>query len=128
MGARSEGKLRAQSSSDDESEESDESDVGEDIIYHVPNSDDDMLGEKAKTCMIGVAMPGLRVHVPSKSKRQRLEVKFPQCTCMNPESGDCVACRIPPCVFKVMRSLQAQQLIHSDEIMALQGNMCALGI
>ncbi|CEL58199.1 hypothetical protein RSOLAG1IB_02944 [Rhizoctonia solani AG-1 IB] len=127
MDARSKGKFRAQSSiiTDDES---DGSDIDEDIIYHVPNSDDDMLGEKAKTCMIGVAMPGLRVHVPSKSKRQRLEVNFPQCTCMNPESGDCVACRIPPCVFKVMRSLQAQQLIHSDEIMALQGNMCALGL
>ncbi|CAE6456682.1 unnamed protein product [Rhizoctonia solani] len=72
MGARSKGKLRAQSSSVADGD-CDESDFDEDIIYHLPNSDDDMLGEKAKTCMIGVAIPGVRTHVPSKSRRQRLE-------------------------------------------------------
>ncbi|CAE6405111.1 unnamed protein product [Rhizoctonia solani] len=109
-------------------DDSDELGADEDTVYHFPNSDDDMLGEKAKTCMVGVAMPGLRVHVPKKSRRQRLEVNFPGCTCTNPESGDCVSCRMPPCIFKVLRSLQAQQLIHSDEILALQCNMSAMGM
>ncbi|CAE6463420.1 unnamed protein product [Rhizoctonia solani] len=103
------------------------SDTEEDDLYCLPDPDDDLLGEKAKTRFIGIPVPALRIHVPSKSRRQRLEVNFPDCTCTNPGVGDCVACRIPPCLFKVLRSLQAQQMIHSDEILALQGTVSILG-
>ncbi|KAG8727817.1 hypothetical protein FRC11_012397 [Ceratobasidium sp. 423] len=121
MGSRQQEIPRAESLYDDLS------DTEEDTVYCLPDSDDDLLGEKAKTRFIGIPVPALRVHVPNKSRRGRLEVNFPDCTCTNPEVGGCVACRIPPCLFKVLRSLQAQQMIHSDEIMALQGTMAVLG-
>ncbi|KAH7344491.1 hypothetical protein B0J17DRAFT_635622 [Rhizoctonia solani] len=121
-GCRSQEPRRVSSRCDDQSY------VDEDTAYCLPDPDDDLLGERAKTRFIGIPVPTLRVHVPSQSKRQRLEVDFPDCACTNPEVGGCVTCRIAPCLFKVLRSLQAQQLIHSDEISALQGYLTAVGI
>ncbi|CAE6431641.1 hypothetical protein ACGC1H_001346 [Rhizoctonia solani] len=121
MGSRSHEALNAGSSKDDE-----QSDIDEDAVYHIGEPDDDLLGEKAKTRFIGIPVPAIRIHTPNRSRHQRLEVNFPDCTCTNPNGGDCVACRISPCLFKVLRSLQAQQMIHSDEIMNLQGLVSSL--
>ncbi|CAE6395936.1 unnamed protein product [Rhizoctonia solani] len=120
-GSRSHEAPRAGSSRDD-----DQFDIDEDAAYHVPEPDDDLLGEKAKTRFVGIPVPPLRIYTPNKSRRQRLEVNFPDCTCTNPEAGDCVTCRVSPCLFKVLRSLQAQQMIHSDEIMSLQGMLSSM--
>ncbi|EUC65450.1 hypothetical protein RSOL_446160 [Rhizoctonia solani AG-3 Rhs1AP] len=121
MGSRSHETPRAGSSMDDE-----QFDIDEDVVYNLGEPDDDLLGEKAKTRFVGIPVPAIRTYIPSKSRRQRLEVNFPDCTCTSPNAGDCVACRISPCLFKVLRSIQAQQMVHSDEIMNLQGMVSSL--
>ncbi|CAE6479380.1 unnamed protein product [Rhizoctonia solani] len=121
MGSRSQEAPNAGSSRGD-----DQYDIDEDTAYHIPEASDDLLGEKAKTRFIGIPVPPIHIHTPNKSRRQRLEVNFPDCTCTSPEVGDCVACRIPPCLFKVLRSVQAQQMIHSDELATLQTMMTSM--
>ncbi|KDN49514.1 hypothetical protein RSAG8_02216, partial [Rhizoctonia solani AG-8 WAC10335] len=121
MGSRSQEAPNAGTSRGD-----DQSDIDEDIAYRIPEASDDLLGEKAKTRFIGIPVPPIHIHTPNKSRRQRLEVNFPDCTCTSPEVGDCVACRIPPCLFKVLRSVQAQQMIHSDEMATLQTMMSSM--
>lgn len=95
----------------------------EDYPYMNGADVDDPTDEDVNRRLIGTCAPFVRVHVPKLSSRRRLEVSIPECACTDPAvpNGTCTSeCRIPPCLFKILRSLQTEQASLAGEVMVLQ--------